>query len=141
MPDLRNQRFAQQGRNKPRGRVLLVEGDPEDLLHYYELLQQQGCEVVPCRSHEEALRILEASRFGLVVVCQGSCAFEGRCVLERAIEIDGHTPVLVLRRCLEMNCYLEAMQLGAADYLEKPVSPEQIAWVLETHLRHSNTAV
>jgi DNA-binding response OmpR family regulator len=33
------------------------------------------------------------------------------------------------------------MQLGAVDYLEKPVSPERIAWVLDTHLRRSSTAV
>lgn len=141
MPDVMNPRLIQQARNKLRGKVLLVEGDPQDLHHYYEFLRQQGCEVVACRSHEEALKILEVERFGLVVVCQGSCAFEGRCVLERAIEIDRHTPVLVLTRCLEMNCYLEAMQLGAVDYLEKPVPPEQIARVLETHLPRSNKAV
>jgi len=37
-----------------------------------------------------------------------------------------------------MNCYLEAMQLGAVDYLMKPVSPEQIARVLETHMCRDN---
>jgi DNA-binding NtrC family response regulator len=43
------------------------------------------------------------------------------------------TPVVVLTRCLEMNCYLEAMQLGAADYLEKPVAPAEFERLVTTY--------
>lgn len=118
--------------------MLLVDDDVQDLNYYYEVFRSYGCEVVPCASHNDALQLLEAGSFAFIVVCQGSCAFEGRCVLERSIEIDRHTPVLVLTRCLSMNCYLDAMQLGAVDYLEKPVPPEQIVWVMETHLRRSS---
>ncbi len=118
--------------------MLLVDDDLHDLNYYCGVLRARGCEVVACASHNEALRYLEVGSFEFVVVSQGSCAFEGRCVLERAIEIDRYTPVLVLTRCLSMNCYLDAMQLGAVDYLEKPVPPERIAWVLETHLRRSS---
>jgi len=46
--------------------------------------------------------------------------FEGRLLVERAIEIDRNLPVVVLTECLDMGYYLEAMQLGAADYVEKP---------------------
>ena len=56
------------------------------------------------------------------------------CVLERAIEIDRHTLIFVLTRCLGMDCYLEAMQLGAVDYLEKPVPAEEIARLAEMHI-------
>jgi len=41
--------------------------------------------------------------------------------------------VLVLTRCLEMKCYLEAMQLGAADYLEKPLTPMEFERVVKAH--------
>lgn len=133
-----SQRLAQQAQIRPGGRVLLVDDDLQDLNYYCGVLRARGCEVVACVSPEDALRFLEAGRFELILVCQGSSAFEGRSVLERAIEIDRHTPVIVLTRCLSMDCYLEAMQLGAVDYLEKPVPPEQIAWVLETRLRHSS---
>lgn len=134
-----NQRLAQQAQIRPGGTVLLVDDDLQDLNYYCGALRVRGCEVVACASHNEALHCLEVGSFDFIVVSQGSCAFEGRCVLERAIEIDRHTPVLVLTRCLSMNCYLDAMQLGAVDYLEKPVPPEQIAWLLETHLRRSST--
>ena len=34
-----------------------------------------------------------------------------------------------------MNCYLEAMQLGAVDYVEKPLRPDEVARLVETHVR------
>jgi DNA-binding NtrC family response regulator len=61
-------------------------------------------------------------------------------VLERAVEIDRHLPVLVTARCPSKKCYLDAMQLGAVDYLEEPVPPETLVWVIETHLRPRSIA-
>ena len=42
---------------------------------------------------------------------------------------------MVLTRCVDMQCYLEAMQMGAVDYLEKPLSDAEIVHLVETHLR------
>jgi DNA-binding response OmpR family regulator len=33
-----------------------------------------------------------------------------------------------------MSCYTDAMQIGAVDYLEEPVSPPELARVVRTHL-------
>jgi two-component system phosphoglycerate transport system response regulator PgtA len=68
-----------------------------------------------------------------VVVSQGTQAFEGRGVLDRAQQLDRHRPVLVLARCIDMPCYLEAMQMGASDYLEKPVSPAELLQFVRAH--------
>lgn len=69
-----------------------------------------------------------------MVVSQGSQAFEGRTVLERAMQLDRRRPVLVLTRCMSMQCYLEAMQLGAVDYIEKPVPPAELLRFVRTHV-------
>jgi DNA-binding NtrC family response regulator len=81
------------------------------------------------------VRCLESGAVDFVVINQGSNAFEGRAILERAMMIDRHLPVVILTRSVDMNCYLEAMQLGAVDYLEKPLAPEQIAHFVMTHVR------
>ena len=60
--------------------------------------------------------------------------------MQRAIEIERRLPVLVLTDSLDMGCYLEAMQLGAADYMEKPVLPSEIARLIETHVRPRKVA-
>ena len=126
---------ADPSRSVAKAKVLLVDEDCEDLGYNGSILQQQGCEVRTCRSLVEGIRCLDGEPFDFIVVCQGSLRFEGRSVLERAIEIDRHRPVVVLTRSHDMACYLEAMQLGAVDYLEKPVSPVDVARVIKTHSR------
>ncbi len=56
-------------------------------------------------------------------------------MLARAIEKDRHTPVLVVTRSADMPCYLEAIQSGALDYIEKPLSPSEIGKLVRKYLR------
>ncbi len=130
---------GKQARPRPdslKGRVLLVDDDLEDLRRYSEALRHQGYEVRFSDSYREAEACLEQQTFDLVIVAQGSSTFEGQSVLARAIERDRHAPVLVLTRSVEMPCYLEAMQLGARDYLEKPSLPSEIGKLAERFLPH-----
>jgi DNA-binding NtrC family response regulator len=115
-------------------KLLLVDGDCTDLERCRTLLLQRGYEVQSLGSYKEAEDYLEFTAYDLVVVCQGSPAFEGRKVLERVVEANRRTPVLVVTRNLDMGCYLEAMQLGAVDYVEKPVAATDMLRVLESHL-------
>jgi DNA-binding response OmpR family regulator len=119
----------------PKGKVLIVDGDCAGVEACCAFLLQQGYETRCFKSYEEAVHCLGSESFDFVMVCQGSPAFEGRTVLERVVELDRRTPILVLTRCPNMSCYLEAMQLGAVDYLEKPVALPEILRMVETHLR------
>lgn len=124
----------EQRRFVPRGSALVVDEDPGDRVYYRTVLQGAGCTVVACGSCEEALDCLKAENFDLLVVSQGSPAFEGRRVLEKALAIDRDRQVLVVARSLNMGCYLEAMQLGARDYLEEPVAERDMIRAVETCL-------
>lgn len=128
-------RTSDRSRPVAKAKVLLVDEDCQDLEYNCSILEQQGCEVRACRSFVEGIRSLDGGTFDFIVVCQGTRGFEGRAVLERALEIDRHKPVLVLTRCHDMTCYLEAMQLGAVDYFEKPVGSMEMARVIRTHVR------
>jgi DNA-binding NtrC family response regulator len=127
----------QKGRAQPLlargGKALLVVEDPEALQHYCNILEEWGYQVRACHSYKEGVCCLGSEVFDFVMVNQGSRNFEGRCVLERAIEIDRRLPVLVVARYLDMTCYLEAMQLGAVDYLAEPVTVSEIGRVLGNH--------
>ncbi len=115
--------------------VLLVDQQCGELSCLTETLQEHGCEVYTCNCYADGLRQIESKFFDFIVVCQGGPQFEGKQVLERAIEIDRRTPILVVTRCLDMKCYMDAMQLGALDYVERPLVPEEIARLVETHSR------
>ncbi len=128
-----NQEEGAQPLSTPRGRALLVNEDREDIHYYWTILQDYGYLVRVCSSFEEGVRYLGSEVFDFVVVSQGSPNFEGRCVLERALEIDRCLPVLVVARCLDMRCYLEAMQLGAVDYLVEPFAASEVIRVVKNH--------
>jgi len=95
----------------PPKKVLLVDEKSGELsCCLTETLKEHGCEVSFCKRHADGLRQLESVFFDFIVVCQSRPQFEGRAVLERAIEIGRRTPILVVTRCLEMKCYLEAIE-------------------------------
>jgi DNA-binding NtrC family response regulator len=117
-----------------KGKLLVVDEDVEDLQHYSAILNQLGYEVRTFASYCEAVACLGQEVFDLVVVTQGTSRFEGRSVLARAIENDRCTPVLVLTHCVDIPCYLEAIQLGARDYMLKPLPPSEIGELVAKHL-------
>jgi DNA-binding NtrC family response regulator len=108
--------------------VLMVDENANDLEYHAELFERLGLRVFRCASYQAAIySILRGHTFDLAVVDQGSPAFEGQVVLRYLGPI---TPVVVLTRNHRIDCYRDAMGLGASDYLEKPVSIEQINRVL-----------
>jgi FixJ family two-component response regulator len=51
------------------------------------------------------------------------------------MEVDRRTLVLILARCLDIGCYLEAMEPGAVGYLQKPVPASFPVRLVGTYLR------
>jgi len=135
--------FAQKGIEfSARSRkVLLVDEEAGDLRTLRLTLEGQGFEVFTCTSYEAGILRLEAEPVDFVVVSQGTQAFEGRTVLDRAMQLDRRRPVLVLTRCISMQCYLEAMQMGAIDYLEKPVPPADLLRFVRAHVASAESRV
>ena len=117
-------------------KILLVDEDAGDLRILRLILEGQGFEVLTCTTYAAGIRSLEAEAFDFVVVSQGTQAFEGRGLLDRATQLDRHRPVLVVTRCIDMPCYLEAMQMGAVDYLEKPVPPADLLRFVRGHVQY-----
>lgn len=113
--------------------VLLILEESHDLEIYGSLLRHRGYETLMCTSPSEGINSLETESVSLVIVSQGTPAFEGRQVLERSLQLDPKVPVLVVARVLDMHCYLEAMDLGAIDYLERP-DPQDLVWVVDTQM-------
>ena len=110
--------------------VLLVCDDLREFPSCGGMLSALGYDFVMCSSYEEGARQIATEDFDFAIVSQGSASFEGRCVLERAAERQRNVPIVVVARCLDTRCYLDALKLGAVDYLERP-EPHDIERVLE----------
>jgi DNA-binding NtrC family response regulator len=116
-------------------RLLLVEEDAGDLSHYFGILRTLGYRVVVAKSYTHALALLEGEQFDLVMVGQGSPSFDGRLVVIRSLELNPHVPVVVVARSLDIDCYLEAMELGVADYVERGTTPRDFMRAMDFHLQ------
>jgi two-component system OmpR family response regulator len=113
------------------GRILLVDTDLQDLATYSDMLRSMGHEVISSSSYERATSHLLEENLDVVIVDQGGPYFRGREILERLHASGSRIQVLVLARHHEMRCYLTSLNLGAADYFEKPVTHKD----LETAVR------
>jgi DNA-binding NtrC family response regulator len=116
-------------------RVMLVDEDARDLKHFTSLLESMGLSVLAFGDHREAERCLEHGSFDLVIMCQGSPVLETHRHTRFTIGRNRYTPVVVLSRCPEIKCYVEAIQHGASDYLEKPLSPEELERLVTTYCK------
>ena len=119
--------------------VLLILEELRDLEVSGTWLRSMGYKILMCSSLAQGMNSLETESVSLVIVSQGTSAFEGRKVLKRALQFHSKVSVLVVARVLDMRCYLEAMDLGAIDYLERP-EPQDMAWVVETQMRRGAIA-
>jgi len=122
-----------------RRRILVIDDDLEDLLRYSAILQHEGYEVRSIASHKEADNCISREKFDLIIVSQGTAAFEGRSILARAFERNQRVPVIVLSRSSDTDYCPEAMQMGAADCRKKPAAACEVAEIAGRHLGLSKT--
>ncbi len=123
------------------GRILLIDSHLLDLETYADVLGHFGHEVRVCASYSEAEHVLDSGGFDLVIVGQSGPQFEGRAVLERLHSEGDRIPSLVLAKNNDVDLRLEAMSLGAADYISKPVSPQRLKHAVEACLVSQASAV
>lgn len=103
-----------------RRNALLVDGDMDALLYCSAILQDEGYQVRTLASYDEKAQSFDLEDFDLVIVSQGTEAFEGCYVLNQEFERNHDIPVLVLTRgqkADDRNC--EGMPIGAFPYHEK----------------------
>ncbi|MDZ7373570.1 MAG: response regulator [candidate division KSB1 bacterium] len=111
-----------------RERVLIVEPDPVVGDRLRQLLTAEGYTVSLCQDLVSASNLLSSSKFELVVV---EPHLPGASQLSALREIhsrvaEARVPVLVLTEDFDPRTRIEALRLGAADYLTKPYDREEL---------------
>jgi DNA-binding NtrC family response regulator len=115
-----------------RRRRLLVVDDEEtqrEMLH--SILERAGYEVSTAAHGVEALERLEAGQFDLVLSDQRMPQMDGLELLRRIRAHDPELPVVLMTAYGSVSTAVEAMKLGAADYLTKPFERDELLLVLD----------
>ena len=112
-------------------KVLIFDEDIETIVRHAEPFEAQGFEVHKCMSIESAMRCIEREEFDIAVVDQGSTAFEGRRVIRHLVRYNSPVPLIVLAQLPDDQCCQQALELGATEYLEKPVSTAKVNRIIQ----------
>lgn len=108
-------------------KILLAE-DEEGLRDFMvQVLERAGHQLAEAGDGEEALEALKQDKFDLLITDVRMPRLDGLSLLPRAKEAQPSLKVLVLTAHGSIKGAVEAMRLGAADYMSKPLeSPEAL---------------
>ncbi len=117
---------------------ILWADDEIDLLKPHILfLEGKNYEVIQCRSGQEALEALLESRVDIVFLDENMPGISGLETLNEIKVMDASLPVVMITKSEEEFIMEEAIGSKIADYLIKPVNPNQILLSLKKNLDHS----
>lgn len=110
------------GKQSPGAGVFVVEDDPGMSMLYRELLASIGLPAECFASGDDFLSKWSPAWQGIVVLDLLMPGTGGIDVLRRLRELDSRLPVIIVTAHGKVRSSVEAMKLGAVDFLEKPFS-------------------
>lgn len=118
-----------------RNDLILWADDEIDLLKPHILfLKQKGYEVVTVSNGRDALEQCEKEYFDLIILDENMPGLSGLETLSRIKEISPEVPVIMITKSEEENIMNQAIGNKIADYLIKPVNPNQILLSIKKNL-------
>ena len=107
-------------------RVLVVDDERSAREYLTLLLTGEGHRVVGAADGVEALLALEAEPFDLVIADLRMPRLDGLELVQRVKQRWSVLPVIVVTAESDVSSVVEAVQLGAINYLVKPASPSAV---------------
>src|SRR5262245_481506 len=106
-------------------RVLVVDDTPPTREILVRRLMQQGHRPEPAKDGKQALQMLDAGEYDLVLLDIMMPHVDGYAVLERvkANTRLQHLPVIMISALDETDSIVRCLKIGAADYVTKPFNP------------------
>jgi len=117
--------------------ILWVDDEIDLLKPHILFLEQRQYNVTTCNSGMEALEVLSDINFDIVFLDENMPGLTGLETLNEIKERRANLPVVMITKSEEEYIMEEAIGSKIADYLIKPVNPNQILLSLKKNLDHS----
>jgi DNA-binding NtrC family response regulator len=112
-------------------RVLLVDDEVVFTKNMSKLLKNRGYQVTAVNSGDGAIRELEEGGYDVIVLDLKMPGMDGIATLKEIMKLGLFTQTLMLTGHGSIDSALEAMKLGAYDYLTKPCEIEELVAKIE----------
>jgi signal transduction histidine kinase len=104
----------------PAAQLLVVDDETSQLLALCAMLREEGHEVVGCATPNEALEALRGQRFDILLSDLHLPQMDGIALTRRALAIDPDLVPVLMTGQGAISTAVEAMKVGALDYVLKP---------------------
>jgi len=122
--------------SKGGARILVVDDEIEIVRALERSLAAHGFEVFTAGSGEEALEAISLHRPDLILLDLGLPSMSGLEVIKR-VRAQSNLPIIVLSVKDTEHDKVQALDLGADDYVSKPFGMDEVLARLRVALRHS----
>ena len=116
--------------------ILVVDDEPNYLVVLSEILREEGFEVFTAESGNDGLPIVRDADLDLVVSDMKMPGMDGIQFLENIKKINRQLPVILITAYAEVEKAVEAMRLGAFNYIAKPFSNEALLASVSKAIEH-----
>lgn len=118
-------------------KILWVDDEVDMLKPHIIFLEKKNYEVTTCNNGLDAIEIFEKNNFDVVFLDENMPGMSGLETLQELKEKKSSVPVIMITKSEEEYIMEEAIGSKIADYLIKPVNPNQILLSLKKNLDHS----
>jgi len=115
-------------------RILLVEDEPNMVRTLVKILERRGLEVATASNGREAIAELAREPVDVLITDLNMPVMDGMSLIREIKDEPQRPAVVVLTGYGTVQTAVEAMKLGAADYLIKPCNPEELMIVIDRQL-------
>jgi signal transduction histidine kinase len=120
-----------------RGHILVVDDYPMNRLKLSRILQQQGHTIATAEDGQQALELLRADPFDVVlldIVMPQMDGYEVLSLMKNDAELR-NIPVIVISALDDLDSAVRCVEMGAEDYLPKPFNPVFLKARVDASLR------
>lgn len=118
------------------GRLLWVDDEMDLLKAHILFLKSKGYEVMTCFNGNDAIDICREHYFDLILLDENMPGLSGLDTLAHIKEIQPNVPVVMVTKNETEDIMDQAIGSKIADYLIKPVNPNQILLTLKKNIHH-----
>ena len=117
-------------------KILWVDDEIEILKAHILFLEQKGYQVTALNNGMDAIELIEKEQFDIVFLDENMPGLSGIETLEKIKMINAQIPVVMITKSEEESIMEDAIGSNIADYLIKPVKPNQILLSLKKNLEN-----
>jgi DNA-binding response OmpR family regulator len=107
-------------------KILWADDEIDQLKAHIIFLEKKGFEVTPVTNGEDAISLIKNQTFDIIFLDEQMPGMDGLATLEQIQSIESSLPVVMITKSEEEAIMEDAIGNRIADYLIKPVNPNQI---------------